>query len=373
MTVGFWEDAIVTDLKNKGQSRRLFLRSSGAFAAASMAVPGIGSPWVSRPAHAQDHEGQVVFAYLGGSTQTLFQKLIIPKFTEKTGVAVQYVPGTPADNVAKLRAQHGSSGIDVLQLAGFATYEAIDTNLVQPIDLSLVPNAANIDPSIPREPKILPLSVESNVLIYNKTVFDSHGWQAPTSWLDLWDPRLAGHTGMYAMNSTGGVAMLLQIAKDLTGDYNNLDPSFAKFKDLRKTGYDFFTSAGAWETAMQQGDLWLAVNSTARGMQLTQAGWPIGVVLPKNGVPSFQINVGIAADCPHPKAAHLWINYLLDKEVQQIAVENIGYAPSVAGAVIPQDVARFFAVPGQAWFPDWRKVNGEYKAIVDRWQREVER
>ena len=244
---------------------------------------------------------------------------------------------------------------------------------LQSIDPSLVPNAANLDPSIPREPKAVPLSYGIVIFIYNKTVYDSHGWQPPTSWFDLWDPRLAGHTGMYDMNSTGGVAMVLQIAKELTGDYNNLDPSFAKFKELRNTIYDFFTSAGAWETAMQQGDLWLAVNSTGRGMQLTQAGWPIGVVLPKSGVPSYQVNVAIATDCPHPKAAHIWINYLLDKDVQQIAVEQMGYPPSVVNSAIPEDVARFFPVPGQAWFPDWRKVNERYSYIVDRWQHEVER
>ena len=217
------------------------------------------------------------------------------------------------------------------------------------------------------------MSVSGNVLIYNKNVFDSHGWQPPTEWFDLWDPRFAGHTGMYDMNANGGVAMLLQVAKELTGDYNNLDSAFAKFKELRKTVYDFFQSAGAWETAMQQGDLWLAVNTSTRAMQLSKAGWPIGVVLPRSGCPSYQVNLGIAAGAPHPKAAHMWVNYLLDKDVQQLVVENAGYAPSVTGAVLPEDVARFFPVPGQAWYPDWRKINEEFDTIVNRWQREVER
>ena len=124
---------------------------------------------------------------------------------------------------------------------------------------------------------------------------------------------------------------------------------------------------------MQQGDVWLAVNTTTRAMQLSQAGWPIGVVLPSTGCPSFQINLGVADGAPHPKAAHMWLNYLLDKDVQQLVVESIGYAPSVLGAVIPENVARFVPAPGQAWYPDWRKINEQYPMIVNRWQREVER
>jgi putative spermidine/putrescine transport system substrate-binding protein len=351
-----------------GLSRRSLLKRGGA-----LAVAGLAAPALFRSAHAQGTEGEVVFACNGGSTQQIFEKSIIPKFTKDTGIKVNYVTGQPADIVAKLRAQKGTSGIDISWLAGAVTYVAIDEDLLVPYDPALVPNAAGVDPKIAREKHILPIAASGNCLIWRKPVFEQKGWAAPTSWFDLWDPKYAGHTGMYGMSSTGGVEMLLQVAKELSGDYNNLDAAFAKFKELSKSIYQFFPNAGAWETALQQGDLWLGVNSYTRAIQLTQAGMPVGMILPKSGVPSHELHVGIAKGAPHFKAANAWANYLLAKDTQQMIAQELGYAPTVTGVAIPASLKSFFPDSSLSWFPDWRKVSGRFEQIVERWQREVER
>jgi putative spermidine/putrescine transport system substrate-binding protein len=175
------------------------------------------------------------------------------------------------------------------------------------------------------------------------------------------------------MTATGGVALLLQVAKELTGDYNNLDPAFEKMRELRQSILEFVESAGAWETFLQQGDLWLGVNSYTRGVQFTNAKMPVGVVFPKEGVPSYDISMGIVDGAPHPKAAHAWINHLLKKGIQEIIVEKTGYRPSTVDAVIPQSVAHLLPNAEQSWFPNWKQVSTRFAEIVDRWQREVER
>jgi putative spermidine/putrescine transport system substrate-binding protein len=356
----------MTGPNNRHLSRRVFLRSTGAVAATSIAMP-----FVMRSALAQ--QGQVVFAGLGGSTQRIFEESIIPKFTQATGYTIQYVPTTPNAMVAKLRVQRGASGTDVIQLAGSATYGAIDDGLLQKIDQSQIPNATRIDPKIAREPQIIPFSVSGMCIIYQKPLFAKNGWAAPADWLDLWDPKYAGHTGAYGMDGTGGTALLLQVAKQLSGDYTKLDPAFAKFRELRKTIYQFFDSAGAWETAWQQGDVWLAVNSYTRGLQFTQAKMPVGVVFPKSGIPSYDVNMGIVANAPNTKGAHAWINFLLNPEIQSIIIEKIGYAPSTLGVKVPDGLENLLPPPDLVWFPDWRKVSAQFTQIVDRWQREVER
>jgi putative spermidine/putrescine transport system substrate-binding protein len=348
-------------------SRRALVQASAALTVTATA------PFVLRSARAQNAAGEVVFGCNGGSTQSIFEKVIIPKFTQATGIKVSYVPGQPADLVAKLRAQRQNSGLDVVWLAGAVTYVAIDEGLLLPYDPSLVPNASKIDPKIAREKAILPIAISGNALIYNKKVFDQKGWGAPSSWFDLWDTRLKGHTGMYGMSSTGGVEMLLQVAKELTGDYNNLEPAFEKFKQLRSNIYEFFPSAGAWETALQQGDLWLAVNSYTRAIQLTQAGQPIGTVLPKSGIPSHELSTGIVQGSKNAAAAHAWSNFLLSSEAQELIAKNLGYSPSITGVQIPDELKPFYPDPQLVWFPDWRSVSKRFDEIVNKWQRTVER
>jgi putative spermidine/putrescine transport system substrate-binding protein len=275
--------------------------------------------------------------------------------------------------VAKLRTQGRDSGIDAVWLSGAVTYVAADEGLLASIDYAQIPNAKNIDPKIAREKAILPVAVSGNSLIYNKKLFDSKGWTPPSSWLDLWDPRFKGHAGMYGMNSTGGVEMLFQIAKELTGDYTNLEPAYKKFKELRASIYEFFATAGAWETALQQGDLWLAVNSYTRAIQLTQAGQPIGTVLPKSGIPSHELHVGIVQGAKNLSAAHAWANYMISAEAQELIAANLGHAPSTVGVKIPDDLKPFFPDPSIVWFPDWRIMSKRFDDIVKEWQRTVER
>ena len=345
-----------------GMSRRTLIKATA-----------LAAPFIARRANADDAAGSLVFGCDGGSTQKIFEKFIIPKFTETTGIKVTYFPGQPADLVARLRAQGRNSGLDAVWLAGAVTYLAVDEKLVTPFDNALVPNARALDPKATREDAIMPIAASGNALIYSKKVFDQKGWNPPADWFDLWDPRYKGHAGMYGMSSTGGVEMLLQVAKELTGDYNNLDPAFEKFKSLRPNIYDFFATAGAWETAMQQGELWLAVNSYTRAIQLTKSGQPVGTVLPKSGMALHALCVGIAQGSPNAKQAHAWTNYLLAPETQAAIVSNIGYSPSVTGVAIPDDLKSFFPDSSLTWYPDWRSVSKRFDSIVSQWQRTVER
>ena len=75
-----------------------------------------------------------------------------------------------------------------------------------------------------------------------------------SDWFDLWDPRFAGHTGMYGMESTGGLEMLMSVARQLSGDYRKMDAAFAKFKELDKssTKFTFAFSASAGKQVPEQ-------------------------------------------------------------------------------------------------------------------------
>lgn len=354
-------------------SRRSFTRS--------MIATAIVAPAILRSARAQSSSGSITFGSNGGSTQRVFEKMLIPKFTEETGIKVTYVPGQPPEHVAKLRAHGLNAGLDVVWFGGPATYNAIDEGLLMPFDPEKIPNISKtdiriIDPTSEREPTVVSLSATGNGLLYRKDVYAKNNWAPPANWLDLWDPRFkGGRVGMYGMSVSGGVEMLLQVARDLTGDYKNLQPAFEKFRELRASSnlYDFFSTAGAWETAMQQGGLWLAVNSYSRAMQLLRMGLPIGMVQPKSGMPGHYQGAAITKGVKDLQASYTWLNWLLSPVAQGMMATQLGYLPLTAGIEIPDDLKPFFPDPALAWYPDWRWVGERYGSIVAQWQRIVER
>ena len=334
-------------------------------AAAQAAAPAAGP--------APKLEGELVFGCNGGSTQRIFEEQIIPDFAKRNGIKVTYVTGQPADQVAKLTATKGNSGLDAVWLGGAVTYLAADRGLLVDIDRSRLSNLKYIDPKMVSEKSVIPIAYSGNCLIYKADVFAQKGWAPPTAWMDLWDPKFKGHAGMYSMNSTGGVEMLLQIAKELTGDYRKLDLAFAKFKELRPNVIDFFNTAGAWETAMQQGDFWIGVNSFTRAKEMTAMGMPIKFVFPKTGMPIHDLPVGIVKGAPHPNAAYAWIDYLASTDVQQKIADKMGYMPANRDVKLSDEVKRFYPDPSLTWMPDWRYVGTQFETIVNRWSREVER
>jgi putative spermidine/putrescine transport system substrate-binding protein len=330
----------------------------------------LSTPWVR--AFAQELESELVFACNGGKTQEEFEKSFFPDFTAKTGASVTYVAGQPADNLAKVRAQAGAASIDALWLAGGVTYQAIRDELVQPLDKSKLPNYEKTLDNLKTQERAAAIGLTTCGIIYNEEVFAAKGWDAPTSWWDLWDPKYAGGVGCYSINATSACAFLVKISQILTGDYKNLDAAFAKFAELTPNMAAFYTSAGAYDTAMQQGDVWIGMNTSVRAQQMKDGGAPIGFVQPKEGMAGYETWAGVVTGAPHPNVAHAWIDYLLSTEAQTLMPQTIGYSPVNREATIPPELSLYFPDLSTVFVPDWQYLSGVLPDIVDRWNREVE-
>jgi putative spermidine/putrescine transport system substrate-binding protein len=326
-----------------------------------------------KPAIAQGYEPELVFACDGGSTQRIFEQQFFPEFTAKTGTKIVYVAGQPSDTLAKMRAQKGNVPIDAVWMAGGMTFQSIDEGYMADIDRSLVPSAALIPASAGVEKGAIPVGITVCSILNNTDVFAKRGFPQSTSWFDLWDPRYKGHVGSYSINVTSGIALLAKITHILTGDYKNLDAGFAKFKELRSNMLDFYPSAGAWETAFQQGDAWIGMNTAVRCMQMKIAGLPAGHTIPKEGTVGYQTWLGITKSAKAPKAAHAFIEYMVSAAGQAKMAQYIGYEPVNREVKPPADRQEYFPEISTVLVPDWRYLSTMIPKIVERWNREVER
>lgn len=328
----------------------------------------------SSPAFAQDIESELVFAGPGGASQQVLEEVLIPEFSKlHGGIKVTLITGQPADNVAKLRTQAASPTIDAIWLAGGTTYQAIDAGLVVPLDAALIPNLANVDQTIVGEAAAAPIGIAVVQLMYSIPTFEKNGWAPPSSWFDLWDEKFKGHVGLPSINISSAAGFLALLAKQLTGDEKNVDAAFAKLQELRPNMLNYYTSLGAIETALQQGDLWVGNLTAHRAFQLKNAGTPIGMAQPKEGGVGYQTWVGVVNGAPHPKAAHAWINYLLSPEGQAKVREGFGYTPVISSVAIPEEDRIYFPKLDTVFIPDWRYIAENLPLYVERWNREVER
>lgn len=356
-----------------GITRRSVLAAGAAGAGALLfgaeAIPGLGTS-----AYAQDLESELIFAGPGGASQQVLEKKLIPEFSKlHGGIKVTLVTGQPADNVAKLRTQAASPTIDAIWLAGGTTYQAIDQGLVAPLDASLVPNLADISTTLGKEAAAAPMGIAVVQLMYSIPVFEKNGWAPPSSWFDLWDSRFAGHVGLPSINISSAVGFLALLSKQLSGDEKNVDAGFAKLKELRPSMLNFYSSLGAMETALQQGDLWIGNLTAHRAFQLKNAGTPIGMTQPKEGGVGYQTWVSVVKGAPHPKAAHAWVNYLLSPAGQQKVMEGFGYTPVSSKVKIADENRIYFPDLKDVFIPDWRYIAQNLPQYVERWNREVER
>lgn len=348
-------------------TRRRVLAGAGTIGAAA-AVSGF-----PRPAIAQAYEQQMVFACDGGSTQRVFEREFFPEFTAKTGTKIVYLAGQPSDTLAKLRAQKGNAQIDVAWMAGGMTYQSIDEGFMADLDLSLIPSVQHLAPNIGAEKAGIPVGITVCGLLTNTDVLAKNKWAEPTSWFDMWDPKFKGHVGSYSINVTSAIALLAKVNHILTGDFKKFDAGFAKFKALRPNMLDFYPSAGSWETAFQQGDAWIGMNTAVRIMQMKAAGQPAGFTIPKEGTVGYQTWLGVVKTTKAPKAAHAFIDFILSKSGQEKLVRHIGYSPVNRDVVVPADMKQYFPDQSAVLVPDWRYLSSMIPTIVERWNREVER
>jgi putative spermidine/putrescine transport system substrate-binding protein len=359
-------DGILGKSRTRRDVMRLGAGGAGLLLGSGL-LPGGDGAW------AQDVESELVFAGPGGASQQVLEELLIPEFSKlHGGINVTLLTGQPADNVAKLRTQASSPTVDAIWLAGAATYQAIDAGLVAPIDKSLVPNVADVEPIVAMEEAAAPIGIAVVQLMYSIPVFEQNGWTPPSSWLDLWDERYAGHVGLPSINISSAAGFLALLSKVLSGDPKNVDAGFAKLAELRPNMLNFYTSLGAMETALQQGDLWIGNLTAHRAYQLKNDGTPIGMAGPKEGGVGYQTWVGVVNGAPHPKAAHAWINYLLSPAGQAKVNEGFGYTPVNTKVEVPAEDRVYFPDLNDVFIPDWRYIAEKLPEYVDRWNREVE-
>ncbi|MFT4268434.1 MAG: ABC transporter substrate-binding protein [Xenophilus sp.] len=340
----------------------------------------IGSTLAGCAAMAQTASDTVlrVGNYGGRFTETQ-RKYAADLFTQNTGVKVQFIDANPLDHIAKLVAARGRNvPYDVIYIDGDLQPTAIKAGIIDKPDPRIVTNLDKLYDQAKSAQGYGPVQIfYSFGILFNTEKFKAAGIPEPTSWADLWDPRLAGRVAVGDLGHGSGRALLIQANRLAGGNESTPEKGIAKIAEIK--AHSYYSSTVQLEALFPSGDVWAAVIASGRGWGLIDKGYPLKFVEPKEGAVSSVTTIEVVKGSKHVREANQYINYVLDPVAQIGQAWDIPYGPSnkIVAPVIQAypDLAR--KLPGTEeriralYTPDWGVYWANHEKAVDLWQRQV--
>jgi len=356
----------------------------------SMVLGVVALALIAGPASAEGpYAGKVLRVSLfGGEWQTSAHKMKGKVIEELTGAKVEYVIGNPKENIPKAIAamrRGAPPPFDVIELAEDGSqFLAVQSGILQPLDYSKLPNAANVRPLYKHEQLVAFFRVNLGI-IYNHDKFKAAAIPPPRRFEDLLQPRLEGHVSLPNSNVTMWPYMLVGLALTGGGSERNLDPAFRQLSKAKVL--DYFRASAEANSRIASGEIWASVYTNGVTFRLMNEGVPVTFVDPLMGPhdewKGFEYTdlVGILKGSQVPDLAYMYVNLALDPKVQYEHAKIVGYGPTnsliedtfLKDPVLKdrylhdgKDLARLYRM-------DWAVVEKDLPGWTDRWNREIVR
>jgi putative spermidine/putrescine transport system substrate-binding protein len=348
----------------------------GPLLLAALLATGCGAG--GQPASSGGGEGgsTLVVAAYGGSYEKAMKESIIPQFEQKYKAKVTYVTGSSMDTLAKLQAQKDKPQIDVAFMDDGPQAQAKSFGLLAPLDPNQVPALSDVyDVAKDSDNVGVAIGLDATGLAYNTKVFAEEGWAAPASWNDLARPEFAGKLVLPSIANTYGVHLLVMLAKANGGSESNIEPGFAKLKEMAANAVTFDKTADVSNYFMQ-GETVTSAWGTGRVFTLQSKNFPIDFVYPKEGAVALMPTANLVKNAPHPELAQAFINFMLSVEAQEALSKSTFSGPVNKQVKLPEDVAAKVVygeeTVGKLVRMDWKTINENRAAWTERANKEIE-
>lgn len=294
-------------------------------------------------------EGSVTFAVWHDES---LWKEIGTGFEEKYGIKVSIAMGEKQALTSKVIAEkQGKKGsIDVMKVGGEDTKTTIDAKVFMGPTLKSVKGNELLDPGlsvrqegVEHEGYLVPLHRNQTGLLYNpdKVKNPPQTWEELSKWIDenpkqfgFCDPSKGGSGQAFVFtainNLTGGLDKYYGDEGVDEADVADWDKVWSWFNE-RKDKVTITTSNKDSLSRLNQGELSLVVawddqaTSTIKSGELFKNA---KLYIPEMGLPGGGDSAGILANAPHPAAALLFLNYMVEADTQAKLNEVLNTYPS---------------------------------------------
>jgi putrescine transport system substrate-binding protein len=275
---------------------------------------------------------------------------VVPEFEKEYGIKVNY-DVFDSNEVVETKLLSGRTGYDVVVPSASFLQRQIQAGVFQKLDKSLLPNLKNLDPAISRIIETHDPGNQYSVnylwgtsgVGYNEAKILQAMPNAPVdSFAMFYDPNVI-------RNFKGCGVSILDAPDEMVGTvliFLGKSPNSESLEDLKAAEqvllsirpFVRYINSSRYIDDLANGDLCLAlgwsgdVGQARARAQEDGKGITIRYNIPREGAIMFFDMLAIPADAPHPKNAHLFINYLLRPEIAAKNSALMHYATSNAAA-----------------------------------------
>ena len=251
---------------------------------------------------------------------------LLDGFTEETGIKVNYDAYSSNEEMyAKISA--GASGYDLIQPSDYWVGVMSRQGLLEELDLSKIPNIANVDPNLPYDlydpghKYTVPYQWGSASLAVNTDKVT----ELITSYNDLWNPEYAGRIVLLDdERQVIGMALLALGYDPNTTDPDELDQAKELLLEL-VPGVRLFDSDTP-STALLTGEADIGLIWNGEGAIAHSENPAITYVYPEEGTVFWYDNLAIVKGAEHVDAAHAFMDYVLRPEVSLLITAEFPYS-----------------------------------------------
>ena len=316
---------------------------------------------------------RIVFATFTGSWEEAHRDVLVPAYRKATnGAEIVLDPMLSVDQIAKVTAARSNPPIDVMLHDPGPALVAVANDLVEPYptDKSAYYKALIDDAQLPTGPAIFFQVVG---LTYNPDKIKT----PPSSWADLWKPEYKGKVGITNLNSTLGTGFLVEIARMNGGNEANIEPGFKALDSLKPSLSAVAANPGQLATLFQQGQIDISPGNFNAIQIMKARGVAVEFVAPKEGAIAFKTSIHIVKNTQAKDLCFALIEAAMSPEVQsKLMAEPYLVVPTNTKVKISGEVAKTLAkdhaeMKKKFVFQDWKKINEQRSAWIERFNREI--
>jgi putative spermidine/putrescine transport system substrate-binding protein len=268
-------------------------------------------------------------------------------FEQKTGCKVSDKEAGTSDDMVELMK---SGQYDGVSASGNATARLVAAGLVDPVNVSLVPNYKTVFSDLKNQPYNtfegvnygIPHGRGANLLMWNGNDVKP----APDSWNIMFDPKIAakykGKISAYDESSyIADAALYLKFHQPDLGIENPYELNEEQFsaaiellKEQRANVGEYWSEAAKQISAFAGGDVTVGTTWQYQYFALKEEGVPVKAspasqgFLPKEGATGWSDTWMISSEAKHPNCMYMWMNWIIEPKVNAEVAEFFGEAPA---------------------------------------------
>jgi len=314
----------------------------------------------------------------GGTMEKAYTQYVFPAFEKANNVKVVVVPGTSSDILAKAQANKDKPQMHVMFLDDGIMVRAIGMGLCQKQRPSAALN--EIYPAARfKDDMASGVSLGMTGIAYNAKMFKEKGWAAPTSWMDMADPKYKGKVVFQSMPSSSfGLHGFLMFNRIQGGTDKNVDPGFTNWpKTIGPNVLEYIPSSAKLSEMVQTNEAAIFPLTPTTVAAMKTKGIPVEYAQPKEGSVVLMVGQCVIANNSEPELAQKLTEFLLSP-LPQANVLQFGSqiptnpkAPAVGeGATQVAEINKWMK---NAVTLDWESINANRPAWNARWNKTIEK